>query len=174
VSELPILPQPPKGVELPFDVVREGWSIYKVTKDGVTLRMKLIVMKILVLAINEEGAAYLAAGSNVVVTSKVPENVKGTPSDKDYTPEEIVRAIVEPEVEFETVREDWNEYDTEGTKIGLKVVATVISKTNLCDRDGDPIYNTQYQIVLRSVSTPQDKEKFLKMKREKSLPNPPS
>jgi len=167
-----MLPEPPKDAfELPFEVIREGWSIYK-TKGDALVRLKHILLKLLVMGITEDGVAQIAMGSNVIVASTVPASMKGSPSSQAYTLEQIAKAITEPDLPFETVKEEWNEYNASGTKVSIKVVATAISKTSLIDQTGDPIYYVNYQSLFKSFSTPQDREKFLKLKRERNLPSP--
>lgn len=45
------------------------------------------------------------------------------------------------ELDFRTIKEDWNEYEVEdGTKIKLKVIVGEIVRTNRFDHEGNPIY----------------------------------
>ena len=167
-----MLSGPPKDAfELPFEAIREGWSIYK-TKGDALVKLKLVLLKLLVMGITDDGVAQLAMGSNVIVASTVPPSMKGLPSNQAYTLEQIAKAVTEPDLPVETVKEEWNEYNADGTKVSIKVVATIISKTSLFDQTGDPIYHVYYQSIFKSLSTPQDKEKFLKLKAEKKLPTP--
>jgi len=157
---------PPKeGVELAFEPIREGWSVYKTKPAGAVIRLKLVLLKILLLDVDDVGAKF-ATGVNIIVTATVPQNQKGIKADKQPTQEEIQKSIVEPDIEYDTVKEEWNEYDVEGIKVGAKLVATVISRTSLFDTNGDPIYNVQYQTVFKPA-TPEDKEKWLKIKNER-------
>lgn len=163
---------PEEGVELPFEPIHEGWSIYK-TKDDVTIKMRLVVLRVILADVNEAGNAQLALGSNLLFAVVAPPKLKGTPNKETITQQQTLDSIIEPEVPFETVKEEWNDYNVEGIKLGVKPVATVIAKTSLFDGNGDPVYNVNYQSVVRAITKPEDKEKFLKIKRDKLLPAKP-
>jgi hypothetical protein len=158
-----VIAGPPKdAVEVAFDAIHEGWSSYK-TKDGVSIKMRLIVLKFLLAGMDEDGAASLAIGGSLLFAVTAPQHFKGPPNDKTLTNEQIIAAIVERDVPFDTVREEWSEYDVEGVKVGVKLVATIIARTSLFDRNGDPVYHVSYQNVLRAITKPEDKAKFQKI-----------
>jgi hypothetical protein len=164
-----VLPGPPKdAVDLSFEPIHEGWSIYR-TKDDVLIKIRLIVLHFKLAGIKEDGSAMLALGGNLMFAITAPK--KGPPTTQAMTNEQIVAAIVEPDVAFDTVKEDWNEYNVEGTKVGVKVVVTVIAKTSLFDANGDPIYNVNHQSIVRAVTKPEDKAKFQKIWSERQPQN---
>lgn len=137
-----MLSEPPKdGVELSFEPIHEGWSIYK-TKDGVSIKIRQVMMSIVLANVKEEGNSQLAAGGSLIFAVSAP--VKGTPNPRPITNEEIVATIVEPEVQFDIVREDWSDYNVESVKVGVKVIATNIAKSSLFDATGEPVYYVNY------------------------------
>jgi len=158
---------PPKGgIELPFDTVHEGWSIYK-TKDGAVIKMKLILLKLLLTDVDESGNPLFAAGSNLIFAVTVPHEMKGAPNDQPVTQKQIQDSLVESDIPFETVKEEWNTYNAEGAVVNVKPIATVISRSSLFDGNGDPIYYIQYQPIVKGDVAPEVRRKFLKIKREK-------
>jgi hypothetical protein len=162
---------PPKGaLEIPFETVREGWSIYKAKepKGSATIKLKVVVLKLFLEQLDEAGNAQFAAGSRVILTATVPPNMKGPPSTKPITAKEVADSIVEPDIPFETIREDWNEYKVDGAVVSIKPIATIISKTSLFDANGDPVYNVQNQPIIKGIVPPESRKKLLKMLREKS------
>jgi hypothetical protein len=161
---------PPRdAVEVPFETVREGWSIYKTkeSKGSATIKLRVVVLKLFLEQFDEGGNAQFGAGSRLILTATVPPNMKGPPSTKPITPKEVVDSIVEPDIPFETIKEDWNEYKVDGAIVSIKPIATIISKTSLFDPNGDPVYNVQNQPIVKGVVPPESQRRFLKMLREK-------
>lgn len=163
--------EPPKGgVELAFESIHEGFSVYK-TKDGVAIKIRQVLIRIALVDVKPDGTGQLAAAGTLVFAVSSP--VKGTPNPRQYTNDEIVAAIVEPEVQFETIREDWNEYDVEGVKVGVKLVLTSLAKTSLFEATGEPIYFINYQAVVRPIQKPEDRAKFKKIWEERGSKETP-
>lgn len=160
-----LVSEPPKdGVDLSFEPIREGWSIYK-TKDGVSIKIRQVMMRITLANVKEDGTGQLAAGGSLLFAVSAP--VKGTPNPRPITNEEIVAAIVEPEVQYDIVREDWSDYDVEGIKVGVKVIATNIAKSSLFDAIGEPVYYVNYQMIVRPITSPEYKAKLKKIWEER-------
>lgn len=162
---------PKGGVELSFDPIHEGWSICKTKTDGVLIKIRQVMLKILLVNVKEDGTGQLAATGSLLFAVSAPQ--KGTPDSRTKTPEEIIAAIVEPEVPFETVREDWSEYDVEGVKVGLKLVVTNIAKSSLFDATGEPVYHVNYQLIVRPLTRAEDKAKLNKIWQERGPKEPP-
>lgn len=143
---------PPNAIELNAEVTKEGWSVYKVKdKFDVTLRVKLVLLKLFLEDLNSEGDARFGVGANLVMTVSVPPELKGEKSTQIYSNEEIAASIVAEDLPFETVKEDWNEYrSAEGIVLGVKPVATTVSRTSKFDGAGDPIYFVRHQMVKKA------------------------
>jgi len=64
------------------------------------------------------------------------------------------------EMEFKSIKEDWNEYQiNDGTIVRLKVVVTNVARiTDKYDNDGNPIYVVKSSNVL-SISAPEKLKK---------------
>jgi hypothetical protein len=168
------LPEPPKdGVELSFDPIHEGWSIYK-TADGVLVKVRQVMMRILLANVKEDGTGQLAAGGSILFAVSAPQQLKGIPDPRQMTHEQITEAIVDLAVQFETVREDWSEYDVEGIKVGLKLVVTNIARSSLFDANGEPVYNVNYQLIVRPITSAEDKAKLKKVWDERGPAKAPT
>jgi hypothetical protein len=130
---------------LDFIVIKEGWSEYKL-ENGSVVRVRHILQKV----IKEESGLSINATTTVSVFS--PPELKGSPSLKAYIPQELESSIVEENLEFETIKEDWNEYELEDkTKLYVKPVLTVISKTDKYDSYGEPLYLTQVHPLTKVI-----------------------
>ena len=69
------------------------------------------------------------------------------------------KKVPSTELEFSTVREDWNEYSCEdGSTVRIKLVATKIHRLDRKDPNtGDPVYLVRSSNVV-DVITPTDEE----------------
>jgi len=160
----------PNDVE--FELVREPWNVYKLD-DGAKLKVRLILVKIFtppgVKFENTEGLQFAA---NPMFVTYVPQDMKGTPSDKPISSEERIASIVE-DVDFETVNEEWNEYKLpKNFRLRLKMIITQIGKTDKFSGDGSPLYNIGHQMVHRIVLPKgfrKKKKKTKTKKKKKSL-----
>lgn len=60
------------------------------------------------------------------------------------------RVIEAEDMEFKTVREDWNEYSVEdGYSVRIKLVVSAILKTNERDSSGNPVYVVQSTNIVK-------------------------
>lgn len=169
-----VLPGPPKdAVDLSFEPIHEGWSVYR-TKDDVLVKIRFVILHFKLAGIKEDGSAMLALGGNLMFAVTAPKSLKGPPTTQVMSSEQIAAAIIERDVAFDTVKEDWNEYSVEGIKVGVKVVITIIAKTSLFDANGDPIYSVNHQSIVRAVTNPEDKAKFKKIWDERDSANAPT
>jgi hypothetical protein len=162
-----IVPTPPKeAIELSFEPIHEPWNIYK-TKSGVLIKARLIVLKFFLAGIGKDGTAQLGTHMHIFFVVTAPQELKGKPDEQARTHEEEIAATVEPYVPFDKVKEDWNEYDVEGIKVGVKLVVSVIARTSLYDLEGQPIYHYSFQKILRPITKAEDKETFQKIWAER-------
>lgn len=126
--------------DLDFDVMREPWNVYQL-EEGPILRIKYVMTR--VLRKKEAGGrvGYAFKGQNVVSFSHIPDELKGTPTQAIYSPMELQTSIVNDDVRYSTLIEEWNEYYTEdGASIRVKLTVVKVSRTNKTDKEGDPVY----------------------------------
>ncbi|MBW1936877.1 MAG: hypothetical protein ACTSP1_19470, partial [Candidatus Freyarchaeota archaeon] len=70
------------------------------------------------------------------------------PSPRIYSPEELQASIIDDDVRYSTIVEEWNEYIAEdGASIRVKLVVVKVSRTDKTDRDGEPIYLVQTSVL---------------------------
>jgi hypothetical protein len=158
-----------KAIELNYEAVREGWSVYNVhDKMDVVLKAKLVLLKIFIESIDPSGNPTIGAGANLLFTVSVPEELRGPKIEQRYTREELAASIVADDIPFDTVKEDWNEYKSiEGIVIGIKPVVTTVSRTSKYDRNGDPIYFVKHQTVHKGKFPPNVLENLRKILAKK-------
>jgi len=69
------------------------------------------------------------------------------------------------EVDFDTVREEWNEYKLkDGTTLKVKLVLIKVVRTDNHDQFGDPVYMVNSQNIVKITNVPEK----LKRKKEDS------
>lgn len=138
------------GEYIDFKPSKEGWNLYMLEQD-VLLKMKFVLIKVILEGIDEFGNPGYESAYQVVMGIIPPLGLCGKPSDRVYSPKEMQDAITQAEVKItETISEDWNEYQLNDTsKLSIKLVLTQVSKTNLFDQRGEPIYNIQHQIIIK-------------------------
>lgn len=127
-----------------FDVIEEDWNFYEV----------------------EDGNPIYGLNTQKIFGVIPPKELMGPPSEGSYTPEEAVNSIVEEDLEFRVIKENWNEYKLkDGTKLNIKLVITTIARTDLYDQRGEPIYGIQSQILVKAVVPRELRKKLQKYKK---------
>jgi len=124
-------------VTLDFNIVREPWNMYEL-RDGSILKAKYVLTRV----IKYEGIKdYHIRGRSITTIHYAPEDMKGQPSETLYSPEEIMSSIVEEDIGYRTLMEEWSEYVVEdGGKIRVKLTVLRVSRTSKYDNVGVPMY----------------------------------
>ena len=130
-------------MELDFDVVREPWNKYELS-DGSILKVKYVLLKVRKTIEPDGRTNYEVKGQNIIVVSNIPDHLRGRPSEESYSPRELEASIVEEDMRYNTLSEEWNEYVAEdGARIRIKMTVVKVSRTNRMNREGEPIYLVQ-------------------------------
>jgi len=126
--------------------ISEDWSIYRL-KDGTVLKTKMVVIKFIKMG----PTAFQVNGVSVVGT--VPANeLLGPPGTRFYSPELLAESVVDPDIEFETIKEDWNSYRLKDDGIvQIKHMLMNIGRTKLFDERGEPIYQVNTQDIVKAT-----------------------
>ena len=134
-----------------FDIVKENWSQYKL-RDGTIVRIRFILLKTRKYkGRNRYGKPRYDINSKNVVGMIPNKSLLGKPSGP--IPAEVLgQSIVDEDIQFETIKEPWNEYRLkDGTIIRVKLVLTIVSRTDKFDESGEPIYLLNMQPIMKGV-----------------------
>jgi hypothetical protein len=126
-----------------FKTISEGWSVYQLA-DGSVLRGRIIVLKIMKPKPNE-----YAFKASTVFTVDAPTELRGPPSNERFSPEELEKFIVEEDIEFKPLKEEWNIFEVNDERLFIKLVVSKVSRTNKYDADGEPIYVISSQPIFK-------------------------
>lgn len=133
--------------ELDYDVIREPWNRYEL-EDGSHLKIRYILIGLTRKEESGGKGGYGIKGQNIVDLHRVPISMKGPPADRQYNPEELMPNIINDDVRYSTLNEEWNEYVAEdGAKIKVKITLVSVAKTNKFNMEGDPIYITKTAVL---------------------------
>jgi hypothetical protein len=133
----------------PFETISEPWGLYAL-KDGSYLRMRANIIKI-ARTTDDLGNMSFNANINVTVGIIPSRKLRGPPSMKPPTPQDLQAAVVEDDVGLTTVQDDWQSYRLEdGTVLSLKLIPVNVSRTSLFDPNGEPIYDVRHQLLLKA------------------------
>jgi len=76
-----------------------------------------------------------------VVGVYIPKKLRGTPSNVIYTQTEYNKNMDVEDMSFETISEDFNQYDLDGKFIlSVKTALSQVSRVKLYNTRGEPIY----------------------------------
>lgn len=128
-----------------FKTSVEEWSEY-ILEDGTILRIKTVPLKI-----RFDGKGHLL-NSTHCLASFSPEELRGAPSFKPVDELNFRDKVDKSDMKFEAKNEPWNEYELDdgiGTKLFIKTVILQVSKTNMYDSYGDPIYWVNHQTLTK-------------------------
>lgn len=107
-----------------------------------------------------------------MIVAYVPQNMKGTPTGRRLSPQEIQESIVE-DLDFEPVKQVWNEYKLpNGIILKLRLELTRVSKTDKYTDDGTPIYTTQTQVIPQ-IKLPKELIRKIKSRESRRRPVTP-
>jgi len=128
-----------------FEIANEGWNLYEL-EDGTKLRVRVILTAVLK---HGEGKYDLGI-QNIIGTAFVPEKLRGPPSTRKYTPEEIAQNIKIEDMSFKKLKEVWNVYKlSDGGTLSIKAEVAQINRTKLYTNKGEPIYNLNIVPIIK-------------------------
>uniref|UniRef100_A0A7C2BLK9 Uncharacterized protein n=1 Tax=Thermosphaera aggregans TaxID=54254 RepID=A0A7C2BLK9_9CREN len=119
-----------------FEIASEGWNLYEV-EDGTKLRVRVILKTVIKFGMGK----YQFGVEQIIGTAFVPERLRGPPSARKYSPEELSQNIEKEDLAFKTLKETWNVYRlSDGGTLSVKAEVSQINKTKLFNEIGEPIY----------------------------------
>jgi len=136
-----------KEKPLDFEITSEPWNRYELS-DQARLKTRYI-LKNIYRSIKDGKSNYRGEGQAMSVIV-VPEKLRKTPETKKYSPKDLLANIDKEDMKYRTVEEEWNEYLLDdGARIRMKVTVTKVSRTKLRDKNGDPIYSVDNNIMIQ-------------------------
>ncbi|MHA1222155.1 MAG: hypothetical protein ACTSP3_02605 [Candidatus Heimdallarchaeaceae archaeon] len=126
-----------------FVIVNEPWNEYQL-EDGTILKFRVILKRIRKEKKSEKQSNYIIDSHNLLVILKVPSHLMGEPDD---TPKKIEKKNFVKDVNFSVKQEDWNDYMlSDGTRLRIKASVVTVYRTDLYDKNGEPIYHVESTI----------------------------
>lgn len=126
---------------LDFIVVKENWGRYDLS-DGAILKVKIILTRI-----HKNGNTY---STDFHPINLVLSNELGQPDSKRYTPAELQAAVIQDDMGFNTISQDWNEYVADdGTRVKIQPVIMKIAKTSKFNNRGERVYLVDIQATIQ-------------------------
>jgi hypothetical protein len=154
-----------------FDVIKEDWNLYEIEENRTKIKAKLVLIKMVRVGVDDIGNPIYDINSQSVFGTISPKELIKNPSTRRYSPKEISDSIVEEDLKFKIVKEDWNEYvlkDAISFNLSIKLVITKVDKTSLFDERGEPIYSFQSQFISKGSIPKELREKLLKLAKKSS------
>lgn len=146
----------------PFDIISESWCVYRLV-DGTYIKMKLDLIKVIKI-VDDAGNINYTLSSNNTIGILSPRSLRGPPAVKPYPPEELASSIVEDDVEFTTVKEEWSKYKlSDGTVLSVKFIPVKVSKTDKFDVSGEPLYLVNHHVLLKAALPKELQKKMVKL-----------
>jgi len=154
-----------------FEIENEDWSIYRV-EDGTIIRLRIFlsaVSKARPDSNNPNSVGYELRLSPVnTIAISDPKN-RGNPTPGAFTSQQLQESIVKEDMEFIVIQEPWNTYRLkDGTKLGIRIQAVKISKTDKYDAKGIPAYFINHQPQIKTTLPPELKKKQVRITRQPS------
>lgn len=127
------------GKPIDFEVVRESWNKYEL-HDNSILKSKYVLQRLFKTQGTDNKSNFQIEGQ-ILTVILTPDTLKGPVDDHVYSPEELSASIVNDDVRYTTLAEEWNEYIADdATKIKIKTIVSHVRKTSKFDKNGDPVY----------------------------------
>lgn len=155
----------------PFKTTSENWGDYALN-DGSCLRMRMNVIKI-ARQIDDTGNIAFNINGSPAIGVISPKNLRGTPSSRPPTPQELTATIVEEDVELSVVEEKWSTYQLQdGTVISIKLIPIKVSRTGIFDPNGEPIYNVNHQLLMKASIPEELRKKGIRVQQASTAGRP--
>lgn len=124
---------------LDFEIIKEPWNKYQIS-DGSVLKTRTILTT--VERVLKDNKPNFKARSQTLTVINLDPSLKGTPTPRTYTMNEISESIEKRDMRYDTLSQEFNEYVLDdGTKIKIYTNVTNIDRSRLRNADGDLIYN---------------------------------
>jgi len=135
-----------------FEIVREGWNVYRLP-DGTVLRLRQLLVRLhRDPKIESSESGLQIQSSSMLMAAQPPARLRGPPSSQQYSIQELNSSLTETNLRYETVREVANEYKTaSGIRILIRLANVTVSRTTFYDKSGEPIYVVNSETVIEVI-----------------------
>jgi len=138
--------------DLDFEVIKEEWNEYKVTDDDSQIKLKTVIAKIFKTNITDQATGLPVYGTAYQNVLSVKSSTKGEPSDRLPSPSEIPN-MPKSEVNFITVKEDWNSYKIKDEgKDFIFEIKSIVTQIYRIDGFYDQLGYPYYWVLSQQVS----------------------
>lgn len=129
---------------LDFDVIKEPWTIYSLS-DGSSVKVKLVLKRIK--REMRDNKPHFSFDPQPITVVQCNPDLCGNKNTTKYTRTDLMKAIDVPDVQYNTVNSDFNQYVVEdGTKIKVFIHVSKIARTKLYSSTGELIYQVDVGI----------------------------
>jgi hypothetical protein len=103
--------------------------------------MELMLKLVLITIRKEKEEGGYDINAHTLIGALIPEDLRGPPSAKRYTSEDLEKSVMEPDIKYETIKKGQSIYTLQdGTRIIIDVIISQIMKTDKYTIRGEPIY----------------------------------
>jgi len=122
-------------------------SYYKLA-DGTLVRALIHINYLLPDPKSPQGFGINSINS---VSAFVPKEKRHPEAFVPYNPSELQSGIIDEDMEFEVLRENFSVYDlSNGLVLSVKTVVGQVKKTKFLTKDGEPVYSINTNPILKS------------------------
>lgn len=157
-----------------FEIVNEVWDIHKLP-DGSIVRSRVLLTGVMMDTTIKKIEAEIRSGKKPKLEMTIkhrsvfevepPQSLRGQPDPVTYTPQDLKPAIIDQDMNFNTVRQSWNIYQlSNGICIKLRMPLISVSKTSKFDSKGMPVYYIEFGIEMKAALP----ERLQKLSKEKT------
>ena len=139
-----------KPVFVDAEIVKEDWSVYKV-EDGTIVKVRYVLVKARKGTANQFGQpGYDLSMKNII--GMIPRPGGLDKPSVSYDKATLTQSIEKEDMEFEKIREPWNEYRmSDGSTIKIQAILTIVSRTSKYDENGEQIYLLNFQPIVKAL-----------------------
>ena len=127
-----------------FDVEKEEWGALKL-KDGAIIKVKFVLI-----SLRKASKEGYDANAQTLIGALVPKPLRGSPSARKYSEEELRKSIIDYDVGFEVIKEPRSIYKlSDGNRLIVRVIVSQVMKTDKFNPRGEPIYIVQWTTAVK-------------------------
>jgi hypothetical protein len=135
-----------------FTIIREPWNVYQLEENSEKIKIRWILTKLYGKPINTEYDFSLNHNQLVAVVNLPPSFFSNNININEINPNDYRNYIVEKHLSFNTISEEWNEYqfylDDNEFRLRVKNGLREVHRTSIITNDREPLYLVDHGIEL--------------------------